>query len=214
MSALKDHILNILKLILLILLPFIVLIRGAVFFHNSYGFMPWMCIFFGIIFSAALVFIYITYLHSKFTGEIGGPDILKKTYLIALILVLVYCIPALMFISAGNTKTTEVKKEFRSLHPILRLSISTLLFVEKDLLLTDASRKPEDYKKMGLKTNERSLHYKQDDGYVYAVDIRTKGHSRFRNWLVGAYFKLSGFETLRHVGTADHLHVSVKKRRL
>ena len=46
-------------------------------------------------------------------------------------------------------------------------------------------------------------------GHVYAVDIRTKGRKEWQNSLVRGYFRAMGFETLRHVGTADHLHVSL-----
>ena len=44
---------------------------------------------------------------------------------------------------------------------------------------------------------------------VHAVDLRTKGKSELRNKLVSWYFRMMGFNTLRHVGTADHLHVSI-----
>jgi len=53
------------------------------------------------------------------------------------------------------------------------------------------------------------LHYPQPDGYVHAIDLRTAGRGFVRNRLVQAYFWSMGFVTLRHVGTADHLHVEL-----
>jgi hypothetical protein len=52
----------------------------------------------------------------------------------------------------------------------------------------------------------------QEDGYAYAVDIRTLGRPEWRTRLVSLYFRAMGFGTLRHVGTADHLHVYLEPR--
>jgi hypothetical protein len=81
--------------------------------------------------------------------------------------------------------------------------------IDENLVITDASRVPEDYKKMGLPTNKSSLHYKQKDGYAYALDLRTNGRYEIRNFLIKSYFYFMGFNTLRHVGTDDHLHISL-----
>ena len=75
--------------------------------------------------------------------------------------------------------------------------------------MTDANRVPEDYRKMGLKSKKRSLHYKQKNGFVHAMDIRTNGRGEVRNFLLKTYFQLMGFNVLRHGGTGDHLHVSL-----
>lgn len=89
--------------------------------------------------------------------------------------------------------------------------MSTLVYIDHDLIITDASRTPEDYKKMGLPKKNTSLHYKQaSTNYSHAVDIRTNGRSEVKNFLVKKYFDFLGFRTLRHVGTGDHLHVSLK----
>ena len=61
-----------------------------------------------------------------------------------------------------------------------------------------------------LAVNETSLHYPQADGFVYAVDVRTLGRPEWRNQVVSLYFQVMGFRTLRHVGTADHLHVELR----
>lgn len=193
----------------LLVLPFLALIRTAGFLYEGYGWLPWAAILGGVMTSAFLLFIYLAYVQAWLRGALGDLRSMRRTYWLATALVVVYCLPALFYISTSNTKHSEVAEEFTSLHPILRLGISTLVFLDKDLLLTDASRIPEDYHKMGLKTNHRSLHYTQSSGYAHAVDIRTRGHSEFRNNLVKLYFNLMGFNTLRHVGTADHLHVSI-----
>lgn len=125
------------------------------------------------------------------------------------LLVVVYCLYSLLFISGANVKSAEVSETYRSLHPLLRLSVSTLVVVDDRLVVTDAARLPEDYAAMGLTVNEASLHFEQNTGYVHAVDLRTIGRSAARNAVIAAYFRLMGFRTLRHVGTADHLHVSL-----
>jgi hypothetical protein len=81
--------------------------------------------------------------------------------------------------------------------------------VDESLLITDLSRHPSDYEAMGLSVNPQSLHYPQADGYVHALDLRTKGRGEVRNLLMQGYFAALGFRTLRHEGTADHLHVAL-----
>ena len=197
------------KVLLVLILPFVTLIRGAVFLHEQYELWPWPALAGGIIFSAALIFFYLLYIQRWIGQRYGGKPSFKKGHWLALFLVLVYCLPAVFYLSNNNAKHPEVRDEFTSLHPILRLGISTLVFLDGDLILTDGSRQPEDYRKMGLKTKAHSLHYKQSSGYAHAVDIRTKGRSEFRNFLIKTYFQGMGFNTLRHVGTDDHLHVSL-----
>lgn len=201
--------LQFLKVIGLLVLPFITLIRTAVYLHDTQAFGAWGSIFGGILASALLIFLYLAYLQRLLQGSAGNFRSMRRTYWIALSLVTVYCLPALFYLSATNAKYPEVREEFTSLHPVLRIGISTLIFVDKSLLLTDASRLPEDYRRMGLRTKNHSLHYTQSSGYAHAVDIRTRGHGGLRNTLITMYFKIMGFNTLRHVGTADHLHISI-----
>ena len=197
------------KAILFSALPFIVLIRGAVYLHESQEWMSWLALGGGILGSAILLLFYLLYWQGRLWGVSNSLKNVKRTYWLAFVLVLVYCVPGVLYLSASNAKHSEVQKEFTSLHPILRLGISTLVYLDKELLITDANRQPEDYAKMGLPTKKHSLHYEQSDGYAHAIDIRTKGQSEIRNTLIQWYFRLMGFNTLRHVGTADHLHVSL-----
>ena len=205
----KSILFNLIKILLVLILPFVVLIRGAVYAHEHYRLYAWFALLVGVISSALVLFIYFIFIQGYFTGRLGNFRSLKRKYWLALILVMVYCLPGVLFISAANAKHQQVQKEFTSLHPILRLGISTVIFIDNDLLVTDANRRPEDYRKMGLKTKSHSLHYVQSDGFAHAVDIRVNGRSNVRNWLLKTYFEAMGFNTLRHVGTADHLHVSL-----
>jgi hypothetical protein len=74
------------------------------------------------------------------------------------------------------------------------------------------ARTPADYGRMGLPVNDRTKHYVQSDGWVHAVDIRTRERNELENRSIQLYFWLMGFSTLRHVGTADHLHVQLVGR--
>lgn len=127
----------------------------------------------------------------------------------ATLLLLCYTGYTLFFLSGNNAKTSAIQKEFTSLHPIIRVSVGTILMIDRSMLITDMSRTKEDYKTMGLKALNNSLHYPQSDGHVHAMDLRTNGRSWLRNFLLKAYFDIMGFHTLRHIGTEDHLHVSL-----
>ena len=127
----------------------------------------------------------------------------------AILLVGGFLVYALFFISGQNAKTTEVRGEYVTVHPLLRTAVGTILVFNPDAIITDMSRVPADYQDMGLSTKARSLHYPQSDGYVHAIDFRTKGNSEWRNTALKWTFQALGFRTLRHVGSADHLHVSL-----
>lgn len=120
-----------------------------------------------------------------------------------------FCLYGLLYVSSVNAKSDSVKEVYRSLHPILRVAVATTTLAEGDLVITDIKRSAEDYVKMGLPINQSSLHFPQPDGYVHAIDLRTKGHSEFRNFMLSNSLRLMGFKTLRHVGSADHLHISL-----
>lgn len=198
------------KFLLLLILPFAILIRGASHFHIEFGWSPLFCLGLAAGCTAAIMFIYFSFFYGKLTGKLGSFNALKWRALIAFLFVAVYLLHGILFFSGTNMKNPALKQEMRELHPIVRLSLSTLIHLDKDLIITDASRVPEDYKSMGLATKSKSLHYKQaSTNYVHAVDIRTKGRNEIKNTLVNIYFKLMGFNTLRHTGTADHLHVSL-----
>lgn len=198
------------KLIVLVLVPFFVLIRGSVFFHEHFHFGAYLSLAAGALITIIILLIYLALLYKRLFGrqEITRKSVLGKV-IFASLLLFCYVGYTLFYLSDSNAKTSGIQKEFTSLHPIVRVSVGTILLVDRDMLITDMSRTKEDYKKMGLKTLNNSLHYPQSDGYVHAMDLRTNGRSGVRNFLLKAYFSIMGFHTLRHVGTDDHLHISL-----
>jgi hypothetical protein len=208
----KNLVFWIFRISFLLVLPFVVLIRGSVYLHKNLEVFPRLALLGGLALTFVLLFLYLTFFYGRVTGEWGSSGSFKRRAIILMVFLLTYCGYALFYVSGANVKSPAVASEFRSLHPILRLGISTVIFVDPSLLITDADRRPEDYDTMGLKRKSESLHYRQDGGYVHAVDIRTNDRSSLRNWLLKLYFRSMGFNVLRHVGTADHLHVSLYSR--
>lgn len=199
-----------LKLLLLIILPFLILIRGAVYLHNSSNYLPLVCIIGAGLFTILLIFSYLGFIRNLLiVRDENSPSRLGRRMMIATSLVILYIVHGVFYLSAGNLKTKELTQEIREVHPIMRLAVSTLIHLDKKLIITDANRSPEDYRKMGLKQASHSLHYKQSTGYAHAMDIRTKGRPEWKNFLIRNYFRVMGFRTLRHIGTADHLHISL-----
>jgi hypothetical protein len=121
--------------------------------------------------------------------------------------VAVFCASCLFYLSGTNAKSPEIRAAYPSLHPVLRLAVGTLRLLDSRIVLTDIERGPSSYAAMRLPRLPASAHYRQADGTVHAIDLRTAGRGTLRNGLVRLYFEVLGFETLRHGGTADHLHV-------
>lgn len=192
--------------LLLSILPFFILIRGALYFYelNIGGYTSLLV---ASILAGLLIITYLILIDRWLSEKVLVALKFKVTLVILLMIGLnVYC---LHFYSQKNLKHNHLRGEFTSLHPLLRLSVSIVTLSDKKLLVTSIKRRPSDYKKMGLDPVSNSLHFKQRDGYVHAVDIRTNSRWFFRNWFNKTMFSLLGFITLRHSGTADHLHVSL-----
>lgn len=194
------------RILFLISMPFICLIRGAIYLHEVYQLGPNMCILGGLGMATFLLVLYFIFFYGRVTGAVGSVRI--KLW-IAFFIVAIYSIHGLFFLSVDNVKYSKIQQEFRSIHPILRLSLSTAIRLDPTLIITDGNRTPEDYRMMGLPSKKHSLHYRQKSGYVHAVDIRTSNRSFLRNHLIRAYFWMMGFNTLLHGGTGAHLHVSL-----
>ncbi len=191
-------------LILCLLLPFVVLIRTSILLYSAYGLNGWLALGAGVAATAVLLLCYLLFLSFKISGE---AKLHKYVVRGVIALVCVYCGYGLIYFSAMNAKSQEVSSYYHSLHPVLRITLATSVLADQNLIVTDMQRTPEDYEAMGLTLQERSLHYVQPTGYVHAVDIRTLGRAEWKNWLTNAMFKILGLSTIRHVGTADHLHV-------
>ena len=203
---------TLLKIALIIALPFAVLVRGSVFIFQHGETSVWLALLVAAFLSAAVVTVYAVWLARKFTkkgGKSGRALIIPLAKWVALPLVVFYCGYSLVYVASVNAKSGPVRAYYRSVHPLLRLALSTLILVDRDMLITDTGRQPEDYTRMGLPTNSRTRHYRQADGWIHAVDLRTTGRGMIKNRGVQFYFWLMGFDTRRHVGTADHLHVEL-----
>lgn len=188
----------------LIVLPFALLVRVAVSLYHGGATSPWLAVAGGVAATVVVATIYGAWLSRRLTGR---ARILLALKWVALPLTLTYAGYALLYLSSSNVKSPSVRAEFRSVHPVLRLALSTLILVDRSIVVTDMNRDPQEYRRMGLAPLERSLHRLQPDGWVHAVDLRSIGRRQFRTALAVSYFHLMGLRTLRHVGTADHLHV-------
>ena len=192
--------------LLAVALPFVVWLRMSIALYADYGVNHWVAIACGVSAATIVITFYVRYLARKL--GVGRVVTLSRSRA-AIVLVGAFTIWSLMFISAANVKSADVRTTYRETHPLLRMSLSVLVVFDRSAVVTDMRRETADYQRMGLPVNERSLHLRQKDGYVHAVDIRTIGRSAVRNYLVASYFRAIGLRTIRHVGTADHLHVSL-----
>lgn len=155
-----------------------------------------------------IVFVYLSFIHQLFVSG-GAVMSIKSRFLISFLVVVLYVVHGIFYLSGSNMKSSDLRTEIRKIHPVIRLAVSTLIHLDKEIIITDADRQPEDYKAMGLKSIKHSLHYRQSTGYSHALDLRTRNRPEWKNLLVEYFFKIMGFKTLRHVGTADHLHISL-----
>jgi len=199
----------ILKVSSLIALPFVLLVGGSVWLHSRAGWPVWFALLLGAGLSGCVIGWYVFRLTASLNRSLRFEFVVSR---VALPLVLVYCGYSLFYLSRVHAKSDEVRQYYTSVHPLLRVAISTATVFDRELVVTDLARVAADYDRMGLPRYENSLHFAQEDGYVRAVDLRTLRRAEWRNLFLRAYFGAMGFRTLRHVGTADHLHVSLPMR--
>jgi hypothetical protein len=196
----------ILLILALGILPFFLLIKTSIYLNIQQGLNSWVSLIGGMGATIIILLFYIVLLFRK----VENRKLLMKFSLGGVaVLVGGFCLYALLYLSSVNAKSDSVKDVYRSLHPILRVGVATTTLADGDLIITDIKRSVEDYADMGLSQNQSSLHFPQEDGFVHAIDLRTKGHSEIRNFILSNSLKIMGFKTLRHVGTADHLHISL-----
>jgi len=199
------------KFLLLAVLPFFLLVRVSVFVYSHYACPTWLALAAGVCCTLLVLTVYAAWISKRLTGR---APLLVLARRVALPVALAYCGYALVFLSSANAKTERVRSYYTTLHPLLRLALSTWILLDRDAVITDLARRPEDYAALGLAVNDGSLHLVQPDGYVHAADLRTGGRGWIRNGLVRLYFWGMGFGTLRHAGrrrgaTVDHLHVEL-----
>jgi hypothetical protein len=186
--------------------PFFLLVASSVELYRHFAFPTWLALAGGITMTGALLLLYAAWGWRRLGLLRPMPRVMVR---VVFGLVATYCLYSLVYLSSLNVKGDDLRSRFGSLHPLLRIATSTFILVDGELIITDMIREPADYARMGLPLYERSLHFVQADGYAHAVDLRTAGRSEWRNRLLQAYFNALGFRTLRHLGTADHLHVSL-----
>lgn len=196
--------------IFILLMPFYLLIGLSLFLYKSYGINIHLGVIISTICVSGILTFYLSYLYYKFFPQKFGWSSFKIKMVVSLLVVAIYGGSGLIYLSPLHFKSSSISATYQSLHPGIRLAVSTLVWLDSDLVITDTSRTPDDYLKMGLTPRESSLHFEQSDGYVHALDIRTNDRWEIRNWLIQGYFEALGLETLRHTGTADHLHVSLR----
>lgn len=190
----------------LILLPFYLLVRMSVYLNLAHGYSSWPALGGGMAACITLLLIYMLFLFQKIKNR-------KRRFQVSLgsagVMVFGFCLFSLFYLSGVHAKSEEVRDVYRSIHPILRVAVSTVTLADGETVITDIERVLSDYGAMGLPVNPNSLHYRQETDYVHAVDLRTRNRSAIRNFLLQTSLELMGFRTIRHVGTADHLHVEL-----
>jgi hypothetical protein len=190
----------------LAVLPFFVLIRGGVFAYQMFGIGTWPALLLAAGATAVLLGAY-AWAASARLG--AGDEVRRLVSRAAAGVAVAWVVYALVFVAGANVKSDAVRADYRAMHPLLRMASSALVLFDSGSVITDAGRTPDDYRRMGLPAREASLHFEQADGWVHALDLRTNGRWELRNFAVAMTFRALGFGTLRHVGTADHLHVSL-----
>lgn len=198
------------KYLFLILLPFFIFAKGSLHLYIVEDFSPWMALLTSGIASLIILTIYGIILDYKINGSVRPHYIFFYSAFPVIIVGLIY---GLFYISEQNTKTESVREHYLKLHPLIRPSMALIILIDKKLVVTETKRELKDYSKMGLPNNHNSLHFVQEDNYVHAVDIRTLHRPEWKNVITKWYFKLMGLDVLRHVGSADHLHISLPQNR-
>jgi len=202
----RSIVLTVLGVAAVIALPFLAYVRTSVFAYAHSG-STWLALLCGSLVTVAVVAGYCIWIARRFHGRARVERMLRW---VALPTAIAWCVYSAVYLARVNAKTDDVHAYYSSVHPILRIALSTVVLFDGDLVITDARRVAADYPRMGLPVNDRTKHYVQPDGWVHALDLRTRGHNEVANRLVQLYFWIMGFSTLRHVGTADHLHVQLR----
>lgn len=190
----------------LVILPFFILIRTAVYLNLDQQINEWLSLLGGM----GATTLFLSLLFFFVFRNVKRKKVMAKLTLSSIsMLVGGFIIYGLLYLNSVNAKSESIQEVYSTLHPILRVAVASTTLAEQDLVITDIKRTQEDYIAMGLTPRQSSFHYEQPTGFVHAIDLRTIGHSELRNTSLEWGLKLMGFQTIRHVGTADHLHVAL-----
>src|SRR2546429_5031898 len=133
--------------LLVALLPFLVLVKVAVFLYTHQDYSTVLALAGGTACTAAVVTAYAAWAWHRITGRVQLALIARR---FALPLVVAYCGYALIYLSSGNAKSESVRAYYASLHPLLRVALSTLILIDGDAVITDLARRRQDYRTLGL----------------------------------------------------------------
>ena len=123
-------------------LPFYLLVRFSVYLTLTHGMGAWSSLSGGILATIGLLCFYLIILsfwvsNKKLLIKLGG--------LVARVMVLGYSLFSLFYLSGVNAKSEDIQSVYRSMHPILRVAVSTVTLADNDLVITDIERIEEDY---------------------------------------------------------------------
>jgi hypothetical protein len=194
-----------LGVVVLAILPFAVLIRGGVFAYREWALETWPALALAVTVTTLFLAGYAWAFSRKVGAGKGMRWVLTRGAI-----AIAYSGDALVYIASANVKSEDIRSQYAAIHPLLRVAASSLILVDPSAVITDAGRSAEDYYAMGLAVNEASFHFEQEDGFVHALDLRTSGRPEWRNRAVEMAFWALDFHSLRHVGTVDHLHLSLR----
>src|SRR4029077_11006985 len=141
--------------------PFLALVKVAVMLYAR-GYPTGLVLAGGVACTTVVVTAYAAWAWHRFTGRVRLALVARR---VALPLVVAYSAYALVYLSAGNAKSPQVRAYYSSLHPLLRVALSTVILFDRDLMVTDLARRAADYRAMGLPTNAGPFHYPQPNGY-------------------------------------------------
>lgn len=196
------------KGMLIVALPFLVYVRGSVELYTR-GLGAWLAVFGATLLTVGVVVGIAAWISRRYSGR---ARVLAAVRWIVVPVIVLWCGFGVFRLSSENVKSEDVRAYFSEVHPVLRVALATAILVDPSMMVTDLGRVPADYPRMGLPVNDRTKHYRQSSGWVHAVDLRTRERGEIRNRMLQLYFWTMGFSTLRHVGTADHLHVQLAVR--
>src|SRR5687767_4451495 len=125
------------KVFLLAVLPFFVLVRTSVALYSHQRYPSWVALAAGVGCMLVVVTVYGAWLSLRLTGR---ARILTVARGVALPLVVAYCGYALLYLSAANAKSERVQAYYTSLHPLLRIALSTWILFDREIVITDVAR--------------------------------------------------------------------------
>jgi hypothetical protein len=187
-------------------LPFWLLVRGSLLAHERLGANAWLAVAVGALAASLWIGLLAWRLWRRVAPRVRFRALVTH---VVLPCVAAFCLHALFYVQPTNVKSSGVAVSYPQVHPILRVALASLILFDPEIVITDMARRPDDYRRLGLPARARSLHYQQSDGWVHAVDLRTRNRGVVRVALMRLYFWGMGFDSLRHGGSADHLHVTL-----